>query len=351
MARLTVVSGFLGAGKTTLLRQLVARSLARGERSVVIENEFGAVGLDADVLSREGVPVYELNQGCVCCTLKNDFAATLERILADLRPDRVFFEPSGIFIPDSLLAIVRAPQIAARCLLAPFITVVDALAWSTRRERYGSFFARQVAFADILALTRCECVDEPTRDGLRAQLRGANARARKCVVDRTATLPAMLDALLDGTEESVTSVDRPCARALSALSALSVLRAAPAGIRYRRSRAATHGYSALSVPLSPAMRAEDLARLLATLQSGRYGRIERAKGWLGDEGGPGSFSLAAGQLEFATQPVPQRAGERSDPVIVVIGEGLDRRSIRRLLSGGDPGGEGDPGRQQCVLAS
>jgi G3E family GTPase len=348
MARLTVVSGFLGAGKTTLLRQLVARSLARGERSVVIENEFGAVGLDADVLSREGVPVYELNQGCVCCTLKNDFAATLERILADLRPDRVFFEPSGIFIPDSLLAIVRAPQIAARCQLAPFITVVDALAWSTRRERYGSFFARQVAFADILALTRCECVDEPTRDGLRAQLCGANARARQCVVDRTATLPALLDAVLDGTEESVTSVDRPCARAYSAL---SVLRAAPAGIRYRRSRAATHGYSALSVPLSPAMRAEDLARLLATLQSGRYGRIERAKGWLGDEGGPGSFSLAAGQLEFATQPVPQRAGERSDPVIVVIGEGLDRRSIRRLLSGGDPAGEGDPGRQECVLAS
>lgn len=332
MARLTVVSGFLGAGKTTLLRQLIARSLARGERSVVIENEFGAVGLDAGVLSREGVPVYELNQGCVCCTLKNDFAATLGRILADLRPDRIFFEPSGIFIPDSLLAVVRTPQIAARCRLAPFVTVVDALAWSTRRERYGSFFARQVAFADVLALSRCECVEASTRDDLRTRLREANARARQHIVDRTANPSGLLDVLLDGGEVAASAVDRPRARAYSELSALPPNPVAPAGLRYRRSRSATHGYSALSAPLSPSTGAEEIARLIAALQSGRYGRIVRAKGWLGDEGSLGCFSLAAGLLEFGTQPAPQRAGERLGPVIVVIGEGLDRRAIRRLLN-------------------
>ena len=311
MARLTVVSGFLGAGKTTLLRQLIARSLARGERSVVIENEFGAVGLDADVLSREGVPVFELNQGCVCCTLKNDFVATLERILVELQPDRLFFEPSGIFIPDSLLAIARAPHIAARCQLAPFVTVVDALAWSTRRERYGSFFARQVAFADALALTRSECVDETTREGLRAQLCSANARARQCSVDRTATSPVLLDDLLDGAEKSATAVDRPGAWAYSEL---QLLASAPLDLRRQRLRSATHGYSALSTPLVPAIDAEDLARLLAALQSGRYGRIVRAKGWLGDEGCLVSFSLAAGKLEFGTQPEPRHSGGRPGPV-------------------------------------
>ena len=330
MARLSVVSGFLGAGKTTLLRQLVARSLARSERSVVIENEFGAVGLDASVLSQAGVPVYELNQGCVCCTLKNDFAGTLERILVDLQPDRIFFEPSGIFIPDSLLAVVRAPNIAARCQLAPFVTVVDAVAWSTRRERYGSFFARQVAFADVIALTRSACLDEAKLEVLRAELRSANAQARLCVVDRSDTAPVLLDALLERSAGFADAVAQPASVVYSTRSTRQ------GDFSYRRTSSETHGFSVLSAPLPPSMRGEELTCLLETLQSGRFGRVVRAKGWLGDEGHHGSFSLAAGQLEFGTAPAPRRPDERQRAVIVIIGEQLDRRGIRRLLDAGDP---------------
>lgn len=328
MARLSVVSGFLGAGKTTLLRQLVARSLARSERSVVIENEFGAVGLDASVLSQAGVPVFELNQGCVCCTLKNDFAGTLERILVDLQPDRIFFEPSGIFIPESLLAIVRAPHLATRCRLAPFVTVVDASAWTTQRKRYGSFFERQVAFADVVALTRSACLDEARLEVMCAELRKANARAGLCVVDRSDTAPALLDALLERGAGFADAVVQPA-------SAVYATRSTRQGdFSYRRTASGTHGFSALSVPLPPSMGGADITCLIDALQSGRYGRVVRAKGWLGDEGRHGSFSLAGGLLEFGTQPAPQHPGTRSEPMIVIIGEHLDRHAIQRLLGAG-----------------
>lgn len=168
MVKLTIVSGFLGAGKTTLLRQLMVHSLQRHERCVVIENEFGAVGLDAALLARTGGPVHKLNHGCVCCTLKSSFAETLDGLLVDPLPDRIFFEPSGIFIPDSLLDIVRSPDRARFCRVASFVTVVDARSFKLCRRKFGSFFRKQAEFADVLALGKTESLDSAALDELQS---------------------------------------------------------------------------------------------------------------------------------------------------------------------------------------
>ncbi|MFT3850180.1 MAG: GTP-binding protein [Propionivibrio sp.] len=330
MVELTIVSGFLGAGKTTLLRQLIVHSLMRGERCVVIENEFGSVGLDAALLAQTGVPVHELNQGCVCCTLKSSFVETLRSILAGKLPDRVFFEPSGIFIPDGFLETIRTLEFSRRCRVASFITVVDAKMFGACRRKFGTFFHRQAEFADVLAISKAESTSGSALDELQAELREINPRAVQRVVARDDVPARDLASLLDGRN----GLDETPERARS--TPPEETPAAPIGRRRFRPLPPTgHEFDTLSVALPAAMSVDELAGVLAELMSGRYGDVVRAKGQLATHAGCVDFSLAAGAIEIS-RPTPASAAEESGRAsctgrIVVIGEALDRVGIALRL--------------------
>jgi len=153
MVKFDIVSGFLGAGKTTFIKK-VLKSLNH-EKVVIIENEFGEVSVDREVLEIQGFDVYELSNGCVCCKLKGDFLLTLRDILSqDI--DRIIFEPSGIFILDEIFDIFKDSQISAKCFINSVTTIVDAGSFSKHVQSYSYFFKSQISNATSIVLSKSQ---------------------------------------------------------------------------------------------------------------------------------------------------------------------------------------------------
>ncbi|ATW25549.1 CobW family GTP-binding protein [Candidatus Formimonas warabiya] len=153
MVRLDIVSGFLGAGKTTFIRKVMEACISRREKIVLVENEFGQVSIDSALLETEHVKIYELLQGCVCCTLKGDFFQTIKNILPQ-KPDRIIFEPSGIFIFNEIFDLLKDPEISSQCCINSVTTIVDGQHFFQQNKRFSPFFESQISHASTLVLSK-----------------------------------------------------------------------------------------------------------------------------------------------------------------------------------------------------
>ena len=174
MTKITIVSGFLGAGKTTLLRKLIAEAFS-DEKLVLIENEFGEVGIDAGFLQDAGITVTEMNSGCICCSLVGDFEKNLQHVLATYAPDRILIEPSGV---GKLSDVKRAVQtLGADVALTGAITVADATKCKLYSKNFGEFFENQIEHADAIVLSRTAGLSVDKLAQAVALLRTQNASA------------------------------------------------------------------------------------------------------------------------------------------------------------------------------
>ena len=158
MTKITIFSGFLGAGKTTLIKKLIAEGY-KGEKLVLIENEFGQIGIDGGFLQDAGVEITEMNSGCICCSLVGDFGKALEKVLADYAPDRILIEPSGV---GKLSDVIRAVQnINAHDVeLDGFTTIVDAKKCKMYHKNFGEFFNNQITYASCVILSHTTGLSE-----------------------------------------------------------------------------------------------------------------------------------------------------------------------------------------------
>ena len=158
MTKIDIFSGFLGAGKTTLIKKLLKEAYV-GEKIVLIENEFGQIGIDGGFLQDAGIVVNEMNSGCICCSLVGDFAKALQKVLLEYAPDRILIEPSGV---GKLSDIIRAVQNAAAegAMLNGFTTVVDASKCKLYMKNFGEFFNDQVENAGCIVLSHTQMTDE-----------------------------------------------------------------------------------------------------------------------------------------------------------------------------------------------
>jgi G3E family GTPase len=158
LTKITIFSGFLGAGKTTLIKKLIAEGY-KGEKLVLIENEFGQIGIDGGFLQDAGVEITEMNSGCICCSLVGDFGKALEKVLADYAPDRILIEPSGV---GKLSDVIRAVQnINAHDVeLDGFTTVVDAKKCKMYHKNFGEFFNNQITYASCVILSHTSGLSE-----------------------------------------------------------------------------------------------------------------------------------------------------------------------------------------------
>ena len=160
MTKITIFSGFLGAGKTTLIQKLIREGYV-GEKLVLIENEFGEIGIDGGFLQDAGVEITEMNSGCICCSLVGDFGKALEKVLEQYHPDRILIEPSGV---GKLSDVIRAVQnIHAHDVeLDGFTTVVDAKKCKMYQKNFGEFFNNQITYASCLILSHTADWDQLT---------------------------------------------------------------------------------------------------------------------------------------------------------------------------------------------
>ena len=177
MTKIDIISGFLGAGKTTLIKKLLDESF-QGEKLVLIENEFGEIGIDGGFLKDAGVEITEMNSGCICCSLVGDFGAALKQVLTDYSPARVVIEPSGVGkLSDVVAAVERVQAEAPDLHLNSFVTVVDAAKAKVYMKNFGEFFNDQVEHACAIILSRTQKIDQHKLDGAVTLLRERNPKA------------------------------------------------------------------------------------------------------------------------------------------------------------------------------
>ena len=176
MTKIDIFSGFLGAGKTTLIKKLIKESFA-GQKVVLIENEFGEIGIDGGFLKESGIQINELNAGCICCSLVGDFRAALQQVVEQYHPDRIVIEPSGV---GKLSDVTRAVEGVAEHLdvqLNSFVTVADVNKVKMYMKNFGEFYDDQISHASCIILSRTQTASEEKIAAAVAMLREKNPTA------------------------------------------------------------------------------------------------------------------------------------------------------------------------------
>ena len=174
--KIDIISGFLGAGKTTLIKKLL-KDAFQGEQVVLIENEFGEIGIDGGFLKEAGIQIREMNSGCICCSLVGDFGASLKEVISKYHPDRILIEPSGVGKLSDVIKAVQGVEEETGLVLNSYTTVVDAKKCKMYMRNFGEFFNNQVEYAGAIIMSRTDIVDEAKAQAALELLREINAKA------------------------------------------------------------------------------------------------------------------------------------------------------------------------------
>ena len=176
MVKIDIISGFLGAGKTTLIKKLLKEAF-EGEQVVLIENEFGEIGIDGGFLKDAGIEIREMNSGCICCSLVGDFGASLKEVVEKYHPDRILIEPSGVGKLSDVIKAVQGVEEDVDIQLNSYTTVVDAKKCKMYMRNFGEFFDNQVQYAGVIIMSRTDIVDEKKAMESMELLRSINEKA------------------------------------------------------------------------------------------------------------------------------------------------------------------------------
>lgn len=177
MTKIDIISGFLGAGKTTLIKKLLQEALS-GEQIVLIENEFGEIGIDGGFLQEAGVEIREMNSGCICCSLVGDFGKSLTEVLTKYQPDRVIIEPSGVGKLSDVMKAVNDVNAEAGVTLNSSVVVVDALKCKMYMKNFGEFFNNQIENSNTIVLSRTDNMADSKIEQVVAMIRQHNPNAQ-----------------------------------------------------------------------------------------------------------------------------------------------------------------------------
>ncbi len=176
MTKIDIISGFLGAGKTTLIKKLLSEAFT-GEQVVLIENEFGEIGIDGGFLKESGIEIREMNSGCICCSLVGDFGKSLREVVDTYHPDRILIEPSGVGKLSDVIKAVQDVQNEIDAELNSFTTVVDVTKCRIYRKNFGEFFSNQIEYAGAVILSRTDKAKPEKIEESVALLRELNDKA------------------------------------------------------------------------------------------------------------------------------------------------------------------------------
>ncbi len=288
--KITLVCGLLGAGKTSFIRNCIDSA---EEKTVVLVNDFGSLGIDGEIISSGGLDTVELPSGCVCCTLKMDLIEALKRIDREMHPEHLVIEPSGLASPTGVLEAIGVLEYSR----VDVVCIVDASEFLGlyEEEIYGRFFLEQVELSDIVLVNKADLTDSETIARTRNVIEGINPRA--LVVETT-------HAKLEG--------------------GIPELEGGPKDLK-------GHGhaldFSVMSVKFDQSPSVESIRELYSGMVEGKFGNIVRAKALIETSSGPLRFDLAWGRYD----EVPLENAPTSSR-LVVIGPSVDEAAIRDYLA-------------------
>jgi G3E family GTPase len=312
MIKIDIISGFLGAGKTTLIMKMLTSFLSKDEKLVIIENEFGKIGIDGELIRREGFEVYELTNGCICCTLKSDFQFTLKEIVDKVKPDRIIFEPSGIFILSDVLEILHLREFSSKCIINSVVTVIDAVHFLKQNARYGDFFNNQIKNASTLILSKTQLINEDEIKLIVAKLREINHTAE--------ILTKYWD---DLTASDI--MDLPTQVLNSQINEQNECQCHECKSSFRHNNKESHGFETFGARVPAGFKIEEIEHILKSLSSQDFGIILRAKGFLNSEDAILEFNFVDGQYSI------EKKDGVSSGMVSVIGINLNRVGLSELF--------------------
>ncbi len=204
MTKIDIISGFLGAGKTTLIKKLIAEAF-NGQKVVLIENEFGEIGIDGSFLKEAGIEITEMNSGCICCSLVGDFKTALKQVIDQYAPDRIVIEPSGVGkLSDVAKAVERVNEDEEAVVINTLATVADGKKTKMYMKNFGEFFNNQIESAGTVILSRTQDMSQDKLDEAIALIREHNSEA---VIITTPWDELRGDQILEAMEKGHTLVD------------------------------------------------------------------------------------------------------------------------------------------------
>ncbi len=306
-----LVSGFLGAGKTTLISKYAAFRIKQGERVAIIENEFGEMGIDGELLKEAGLTVTEIVNGCICCTMKVDLLTTLEEMCNDNPPARVIIEPTGIFIIESISEILNADRIKHTHKLSGVVTVIDALGYKKQQHRYTMFFKQQILYANRLTLSKIDEMSETEIIDTIGALRDIVGNVRieaKSWDNLTADDWDYLFASKNSDCEHTHKHDH---------------------VHHHNEEEATHGgFRGITVPCLRSLSKPELSDILARIVTEEFGDIPRAKGFVPDNNnGFWLFDLVGEQIKIVKATKAERNARAN-----FIGINMNKSELAKLFS-------------------
>ena len=299
--KIDIISGFLGAGKTTLIKKLLKEAYA-DEQVVLIENEFGEIGIDGGFLKEAGIQIREMNSGCICCSLVGDFGTSLKEVVDKYHPDRILIEPSGVGKLSDVIKAVQGVQGDVDIVLNSYTTVVDAKKCKMYMRNFGEFFDNQVEYAGAIIMSRTDIATEKKVQESLELLRSLNKDA--------AIITTPIENL-DG-KKLVEVMEHPVSLEQE------MLEEEHEHHHHHHDHDADEVFTSWGVETARKFTKAEVEHALTELDTGNYGMILRSKGIV--DGG------ADGWLEFDYVPGEWEVRARGADVggkLVVIGSKLD----------------------------
>ena len=200
MTRIDIVSGFLGAGKTTFIQRLLDEAL-KTEKVVLIENEFGEIGIDGGFLKDAGIEIREMNQGCICCSLVGNFEKSLQEVVETYKPDRIIIEPSGVGKLSDIIGAVKAVSANLDVELDAAVTIVDAQKAKLYSKNFGEFFNNQILYAGTVVLSRTDIAAEEKVDTAVKIVKDINPKAQVITTPEAQLTGEQLIRIISGKDD------------------------------------------------------------------------------------------------------------------------------------------------------
>ncbi|MEN3792985.1 putative photosynthetic complex assembly protein PuhE [Fulvimarina sp. MAC3] len=336
-----IVVGFLGAGKTTTLRRMLSEANP-AEKTVVLVNDFGELGIDGSLLSGQGADVVELPNGCICCSLRKDLAAQLREVVANMAPDRVLIEPSGVADVASLLQVLAAPEIATNVKATKLFTVIDAGAFLADYARMPDYFDVQARIAPVFILNKIDLVSESELSAVRETLIALNPKARilparygaveeELVPSQAIYVHAARDAALDSGEDHHAHAGHAHGRG-HAHDHHAHEDAHGHDHDHRHDHGHHHpepglGLGSWSRSLTRPIATDELSARLHQVARGDMGRVDRMKGIAKSGDGWLRFDIAGGRVSMSVH-IPQK---NESARALAIGKDLNVSKLDRLF--------------------
>ncbi|PHV70321.1 cobalamin biosynthesis protein CobW [Sporanaerobium hydrogeniformans] len=322
MTKVDIISGFLGAGKTTLIKKLIKEAF-KDEKLVLIENEFGEIGIDSGFLKEGGVEITEMNSGCICCSLVGDFGVALKEVLSKYKPDRIIIEPSGVGKLSDVIKAVKDKEQDAQITLNVRTAVVDAKKCKMYMKNFGEFFNNQIENATTILLSRTQDISEDKLIECTQLIKERN---------KAATLVTTPWQDLEGKQlleamESQNTLEKELLKKEAICSCCGGHHSHTEHHHHHQHHHADEVFTSWGLETPRPFKQEAIKRVLEKLSNTQaYGMILRAKGILQDEKGNWfCFDMVPGEYE-----IRQEAADYTGR-LCVIGTKLDKKGLQQLF--------------------